>query len=314
MNISPISFKGQFVYNYNESTLKNHPQWQKNSSVEDTLGSYHVNKTARAYFADPMEPVTDKIKESVDFVVYDNEPAYPAIDDVKQNYLGTLRKNFRDFFEDVRLYFYRREMGGFASKPEAQYKQWEAAECTRMYDEAGDLRYRKETTEDDIKKLETKKANLTAGIKTAQEELTSQNTNKSLVEKHIENLSKMKKPYEELITVSKESRSNELSTYKKLNKPSREFVFAVQEENLKKENANLDRTLAYFENTKKEILKKIEDLTKKIKTMQKDVVETNENITRKASFVEECKAKLVPLFGELKSFYLKQGIKGIKNI
>lgn len=62
MKISPISstlskpnFKGQFAYNYNESTLKNNKLWQKNSSVEQTLGAYHVNKTSQAYFADPME-------------------------------------------------------------------------------------------------------------------------------------------------------------------------------------------------------------------------------------------------------------------
>ena len=57
MKVSPInpSFKGQYVYNYNESTLKSHPQWQKNSSVEDTLVSYHSRKTNMAYFADPIQ-------------------------------------------------------------------------------------------------------------------------------------------------------------------------------------------------------------------------------------------------------------------
>ena len=93
MKISPISstlskpnFKGQFAYNYNESTLKNNKLWQKNSSVEQTLGAYHVNKTSQAYFADPMEPISDAIKEKVDYVVYDNEPAYPEIDEVSKNY------------------------------------------------------------------------------------------------------------------------------------------------------------------------------------------------------------------------------------
>lgn len=87
MKISPISstlskpnFKGQFAYNYNESTLKNNKLWQKNSSVEQTLGAYHVNKTSQAYFADPMEPISDAIKERADYIVYDNEPAYPEID------------------------------------------------------------------------------------------------------------------------------------------------------------------------------------------------------------------------------------------
>lgn len=105
MKISPISstlskpnFKGQFAYNYNESTLKNNKLWQKNSSVEQTLGAYHVNKTSQAYFADPMEPISDAIKERADYIVYDNEPAYPEIDEVSKNYFGTQRKNYRDDF------------------------------------------------------------------------------------------------------------------------------------------------------------------------------------------------------------------------
>ena len=123
MKISPISstlskpnFKGQFAYNYNESTLKNNKLWQKNSSVEQTLGAYHVNKTSQAYFADPLEPISDAIKEKADYIVYDNEPAYPEIDEVSKNYFGTQRKNYRDDFEEVRQYYYRREMGGFADR------------------------------------------------------------------------------------------------------------------------------------------------------------------------------------------------------
>jgi len=314
MNISPISFRGQFAYNYNEATIRNNPLWHKNSSIEDTLGSYHMNKTGRAYFADPMEPVTDKIKESADYIVYDNEPAYPAIEDVKQNYLGTLRKNFKDLFEDVRLYFYRREMGGFASKPEAQYKQWEAAECTRMYDEAGDLRYKKEVTEDEITKLEERKANLTAGLKRAQEELSAQNTTKSHVERHIENLANMRKPYQELLSIAEKSSSNEVTTLDRLKDKKAAFSIVEQETKFKKEAGSLEKALESFEAVRKNILNNIEELTNRIRSIQSNLVSTNETIASRQKFVEECKSKLVPLFQELKNFYRSQGIQGLKKL
>lgn len=317
MNISPINFKGQYVYNYNESTLKNNPLWHKNSSSEATLGSYHINKTNMAYFADPMEPISDKIKEKADFVVYDNEPAYPAIEDVKQNYLGTLRKNFKDFFEDMRLYFYRREQGGFASKPEAQYKQWEAAECTRMYDAAGDLRYKKETAEDEINQLLEKKADLTSALEKSKSELSSKEAAKAHVEKHIENLGKIRQPYQALISLTEDGIPNEnatLTAAENKNSNGKEYSFKNKTESLKKDVKNIEKTINYWETTKAEYLKAIQTLKNQIKNLQANIVSTSETIIRKQSFVEECRTKLVPLFEELKQFYLKQGIKGIKNL
>ena len=38
-----------------------------------------------------------------------------------------------------------------------------------------------------------------------------------------------------------------------------------------------------------------------------------EKLQKKKSFIEDCKAKLIPLFDELKNFYAKQGIKVIKR-
>ena len=159
MKISPISstlskpnFKGQFAYNYNESTLKNNKLWQKNSSVEQTLGAYHVNKTSQAYFADPMEPISDAIKERADYIVYDNEPAYPEIDEVSKNYFGTQRVDYNEDYKAIRNYYYRREMGGFADIADAKYQQWQADACIQMYDKGGHLRWLKETAEDEVKK------------------------------------------------------------------------------------------------------------------------------------------------------------------
>ena len=163
------TFKGQttdYSIYYGKDDLKKNSFWHKNSSVESTVGSHHTNYTGKVYFASPMEYVNDRIKDSVDYVVYDNEPSYPAIEEVEKNYVGKLRKNFREDFEEVREYYYRREMGGYANVEEAKNKQKQAAECTGFYDRAGDARYRKETLEDRVSAIDE-------SIKTKEKEITN---------------------------------------------------------------------------------------------------------------------------------------------
>ena len=172
-----------------------------------------MNKTSQAYFADPLEPISDAIKEKADYIVYDNEPAYPEINEVSKNYFGTQRKNYRDDFEEVRQYYYRREMGGFADKADAKYQQWQAAECTRMYDNAGDLRYKKETAEDEVKNLSTKKEKILSGISNTEQELRAQQDLKVNIDKHITDLEKLEKPYKELGQLASDGAINEQSMY-----------------------------------------------------------------------------------------------------
>lgn len=316
MNISPISFKGRFVYNYNESTLKNSEYWQKNSSVEDTLGSYHSNRTQKAYYADPMEKVSDRIKEQADFIVYDNEPAYPHLDEVKENYLGTLRRNFREAFEEVRLYFYRREMGGHANVEEAKAKQKEAAELTGFYDRAGDLRYKKETTEDEIKNLQTQKARLKASLAEVDKKLLNVLATKAHINKHIDNLTKLKKPYEELISISEESIPNEVAVFKAVGDTLRVIPFGIdcQAKNNNRQLSNLNATIQKFESEKENYSKSINIFRESIKVLEADIAKTDKNIASKTALLEGFKAKLIPLFDELKNFYAKRGIKGIKGL
>lgn len=318
MNISPInpSFRGRYVYNYNESSLQKQPFWHKNSSVEDTLGSYHSRKTNLAYFADPMEPVSDKIRKEADFVVYDNEPSYPDIDEISTNYFGTLRKNFRETFEEVRNYFYRREMGGFTNVEEAKEKQREAAECTRMYEAASNLRYKKETTEDEIRGLETQKAGLTKSLAEAEQKLSNDLATKAHIEKHTENLTKLKKPYEELISTSVESIPNETAVFYAVGDALRVIPFGIghQAGNNKKQLSGLNAAIQKFELVKEDYSKLISALRTRIRTLEADIAKTDKDIASKTTLVEGFKAKLIPLFDELKNFYAKRGIKGVKGL
>jgi hypothetical protein len=162
------------------------------STIEKTLGVSHKVPRNSVYFADPMEFVSNDMKYNVDYVVYDNEPAYPAIEDIGKNYLDKNRTNYREKFERVRDYFYRREMGGHANSNEAKYQQWQAAECIRLYDKAGDLRYKKETAEDELKDIQKEKLSICAGIANTRRELDAQMQLKCSVELHLKNLEKIR--------------------------------------------------------------------------------------------------------------------------
>ncbi len=217
MKISPIktatSFFGRTTdYNINrgKEDLKRNSYWQKNSSVEELLGTYHNNKTGKVYFADPMENVNDRIKDSVDYIVYDNEPSYPDVNrEVRENYLGRLRKNFKKDFEEIRNYYYRREMGGFANVDEAKYQQAQAAHCSALYDKAGDLRYRKETCEDEVTALAKKQEKITKGILSSEKELTNERKLLSGINTQIENLIKVRDNYKNIAKTMQESLASE---------------------------------------------------------------------------------------------------------
>ncbi len=315
MNISPISFKGRFVYNYNESTLKSNKLWHKNSSVEDTIGSYHSNRTQQAYFADPMERVPDRIKEQADFIVYDNEPAYPHPDEVKENYLGTLRRNFREAFEEVRLYFYRREMGGHADINEAKAKQTEAAELIGFYDRAGDLRYKKETAEDEVAALQTKKSGYEASLKKAEQDLLNLQAQRAHVTRYIEDLNGLKKPYSDLLKQINEGIANETAMEHHIQDKIRVVNFDMKTNYaaLLAQFNGIPKTAEKYEALKSDYTKGIRALKSAIKSIEANITLTQKTIAEKTSFIEECKTKLAPLFEELKNFYVRQGIKNIKK-
>lgn len=371
MNISPIkfiNFKGKFVDNYSgENGLKKDGLWQANSSYEKTLDSYHANSTNKIYFANPMEPISDKIKEQADYIVYDNEPNYPDIDDISQNYFGTARKNYKKDFEEVRQYFYRREMGGFADKTEAQYRQWQAAECVRFYDEAGDLRYKKETAEDDIKALNSQKADVEKDLAITEKELSEQENILKNINTHIENLEKIKKPYEELSSImlasveneqdmyetsaiKNKSESQDMSeeerekfensayynegyseysydkspkaskyenttlTYAEINsKENKGFRISQAMDNIKEQQEKLLETSTYFVGLSAICAATINEMKTHISDLQSKIINIDNAVKNKKSFIEDSKAKLIPLFDELKNFYAKHGLKGLKK-
>ena len=300
-----------------------------------------MNKTSQAYFADPMEPISDAIKERADYIVYDNEPAYPEIDEVSKNYFGTQRVDYNEDYKAIRNYYYRREMGGFADIADAKYQQWQADACIQMYDKGGHLRWLKETAEDEVKDLSTKKEKILSGISNTEQELRAQQDLKVNIDKHITDLEKLEKPYKELGQLASDGAINEQSmygaatvrmhnkqdktleygkyqntpeTYKNItSEKDQAYRMSESKKALKEEHKKLQDTIAEFKSIQAGCAKTIKNMKEYIAALKTDVSSIDRKVAEKKSFIEDCKAKLIPLFDELKNFYAKQGIKVIKR-
>ena len=139
MRISPIksftnptnkSFKGYTVHDYNpygEPVIHSSAAKQTGRPIEKTLGSFHNNITGNVYYADPLEQVSDQVRETVDYVVYDKEPPFPDIDkNVSRHYFegrGYFNNTESDF-NKFREYFYRLEMADSKTVGEYERKAW----------------------------------------------------------------------------------------------------------------------------------------------------------------------------------------------
>lgn len=281
--------------NYHVNGFAHSPNWHSDSSVEQTLNSYHSDRKGKIYFADPMEPISDAKKMEVDFIVYDNEPAYPDVnEEISKNYFGTERINYRKKFENIRDYFYRREQGGWADKAEAQYQQWQAAECIRLYDKGGHLRYEKEQMEDENTKAEQKIKQNEQSISLTIDLIKQKEAEKAKLEKEINAVENKNKLYSAL--------KKELAEPMEDNtKEEKDFVSAIL--------LTGSAALVAKNNNINKIKQNIKNLKSRIETLQADIVKNKEIIKQNLPKIADTKAKLIPLFDELKHFYMKQGIK-----
>ena len=295
-NEEKTNFKGRMeIYYGGRPYLQAHKYFHPNSSIEENIGKYHSAKTGKVYFADPMEPVSESIKNEADYIVYDNEPAYPDVnEEVSKNYFGTDRINYRNQYENIRDYFYRREQGGWADKAEAQYQQWQAAECIRIYDKAGDLRFQKETLEDEV---------TTAKKKINQAENSIDLTKTLIAEKEAE-LQKA-----ENLIPALETKENAYKAFKAevdkdngLNNNAEQDFAAVG-------LAGVTAMLASNKDLIQELRTKIQNLKFRLGTLDGNIAGYNNVIETNTPKIKDVKAKLIPLFDELKHFYQKQGIK-----
>ena len=194
-------------------------------------------------------------------------------------------------------------MGGFANVDEAKYQQWQAAKCTGLYDKAGDLRYKKETTEDEVKALKAERTELQKGIESTQKELKTQKELNKSIEQHLNNLKSMNKPYDTLNDIAEKEVSNEHILYASAN--SRMKTAKAQEEYIKQlENSDYynNGREVYPQDTAK--YAKYENTTKTYDAVQKNmekafnIGKTKNGIKKQANLLQKTISEFETILNE----------------
>lgn len=67
------------------------------------------------YVADPNETVTDKIRDEHGYIVYDNEPKFPTVEQIKEKYTSE-KPNPHDYFADLKDYMAYQQRSIYADK------------------------------------------------------------------------------------------------------------------------------------------------------------------------------------------------------
>lgn len=300
-----------------------------NSELQQTLGGYHDWRTDHVYFADPEEIVGDDIKKKVDFVVYDKEPKYPHPDEISTSFFGNDNNYYGKNFETIRDYYYRLEMADRRTLNEyemnkhgdltleqvqekiayykdriakSQYQQWQAQECLNKYNASSDLRSEKSGLESNIKylKSELEKAPQALEYCTKQYERLSKekeiaDRTKFLYEKNIENYKQILLNNAELKQIDNNRRYYNEENDKKTIK-AKIAIFEKAEKDIQEKLKDIEKNLAYYKNAVEEYPQKIKEWPKQIKAKEIQLADV--------------KARLIPLFDELKHFYTSKRILG----
>ena len=122
INYTNCTFKGYIVEDDINGFTHKGAAIQSGRRIQNTVGKFRKNPSGKIYYADPLEVVSDKIRENVDFVVYDDEPKFPDINnDISKLYFYNPERDYYDEIDKFRQYFYRLEMS--ESKTVAGYEQ-----------------------------------------------------------------------------------------------------------------------------------------------------------------------------------------------
>lgn len=297
--------------------VKNRPY----STVEKTLNTYHAYPTREVYYADPEEVVTTAIKEQADYIVYDNKPPYPVAEGyISENYFGKLRHNFVKDFDEVRNYHYRLEMADAKTADkyrrnilanvdvnnskekfdyynhrigESKENQRLAQACIDIYNEAGDLRYKKERAEDEVANLNYQIAELNKkidkeerNIKVETAILGEREKESALADLNLKDYKKINTRNEKLKEIKNAIPKNE----------ENEYHLDVLLEDATKLSEKLNT-----------IKKDLRDSIYKSKVFLAQAPEKMKELmakkAAKEASIEEIKGKLIPLFDKLKNHY-----------
>lgn len=111
-------YYGYYSYKTKDDLLKNllinDKEFYPNSSIEEirnlVLSQKNTPYTVNIYVADPQEGITKEIRAKNDYIVYDNEPKFPSLGELRCKYLSNEREdetNYHQFCETIFRYHER---------------------------------------------------------------------------------------------------------------------------------------------------------------------------------------------------------------
>ena len=247
-NFSKPAFKGYTIEGYGYRHGHLHAAENSGRRIEKTLGGFHNNITGKIYYTDPLEKVNDNLREMVDYVVYDDEPKFPDINnEVSKLYFGTDGDQWeiKKRFKDSKDYFYRLEMadsktvGEYEQKVwnnidkenstrnaeyfkahvnDAKYNQETIANCEAIFKESDDLRYKKDNIASEISSIKNSIRHCEADIPRAEMELNHRTEIDKMLTEKIKNLQERKNNYTKILEQLDTNKTKDASTLNSIEK------------------------------------------------------------------------------------------------
>lgn len=314
-NFSKPAFKGYTIEGYGYSHGHLHAAENSGRRIEKTLGGFHNDITGKIYYTDPLEKVNDNLREMVDYVVYDDEPKFPDINnEVSKLYFGTDGDQWeiKKRFKDSKDYFYRLEMadsktvGEYEQKVwnnidkensrrnaeyfkahvnDAKYNQETIANCEAILQESDGLRYKKDRLAYEIGNIKDSIKHSEADIPRAEMELNHRTEIDKMLAEKVKNLQERKNNYTKILEQLEKNETNDAATLNSLDK-----LAQINSEGHKE----INRTKAYTYNNSISEYEASENFkeTKSIfeKNMSKEASEKNviiENIEKLTKSISE---------------------------
>lgn len=233
-NFTKTSFKGYMVEDSKYGTTHLSEARRTGRREEKTVGNYHKDNGDRIkiYYADPLEYITDEIREKADYIFYDDEPAFPDIERQASklyffppNDYDYSKYKFLEELDKFKSYFYRLEQAdrktvgkyeqmawsGINSEDsrakadyfkahvaDAQYNQETAHLCKEKFNEAGMLIDHKNELYRNMEQIKNQLENRTNDYNAAKNEIKQRSELNEILKTKIASLEGKKEAYEKI--------------------------------------------------------------------------------------------------------------------
>lgn len=338
--MAKTSFKGYFVEGATDNWSHNYQRENSGRRCEQTLGSYHAGKTGKFYYADPLEIVTDSVKEQADFVIYDDEPPFPNPDkDLSQIYFHQNAHYSIPGVDKLKRsgeYFYRMEMADKKTLAEYENNVKSGVNLQDSIDKANyyrgriaDAQYNQETIGKSLEIIEKSKQLREERAKNRYEMCFDYDLGYVIsdqMEKTYKNRLEELNNYAEQLPKDIHILEENKEYYEKINKNLEKYnndhkVFYEKNKNFKFVRMSDDNKSQQEENDIKTFInllaEKIENKKEELIALQTRIANNKQYFEKHLQFAELWKkngADLIPHFHELKEYMQSRGYKVIKQL